>query len=217
MSILAKNMKTIRRELKCTQSALAEILKVGFRTYVRYEAGERDAPISILVKMSRLGNISLEQLLTEEISNFHITPVQVQSLSIPLPEVKSIDFRTGQIAFKKPAKECLLALEKSEKKVLSVYRKLSPALQADYLKSFEKTYKASRKISKASRVIAIKFDETQTLPVRSKLPVNAAQPKPVKSKKKGRPGRKRLNKKVLKEQIDQLKSITKSIPKITVR
>ena len=61
MSILAKNMKMIRRELKCTQSALAEILKVGFRTYVRYEAGERDAPISILVKMSRLGNISLEQ------------------------------------------------------------------------------------------------------------------------------------------------------------
>ena len=140
MSILAKNMKTIRRELKCTQSALADILKVGFRTYVRYEAGERDAPISILVKMARLGNISLEQLLTQEISNFHITPVQVQNLSLPLPEVKSVDFRTGQIAFKNSSKECLLALEKSEKKALSVYRKLSSALQADYMKSFEKTY-----------------------------------------------------------------------------
>ena len=38
MSILAQNMKIIQRDLKCTQSAMSEILKVGFRTYVRYEA-----------------------------------------------------------------------------------------------------------------------------------------------------------------------------------
>ncbi len=217
MSILAKNMKMIRKELKCTQSALAEILKVGFRTYVRYEAGERDAPISILVKMARLGNVSLEQLLTEEISNFHITPVHVPTLSLPAPEVKSVDFRTGHISFKKPAKECLLVLEKSEKKALSVYRKLSAALQADYLKSFEKNYKASGKPSKPGQVIPLKFDEFQTLPVKPKPPIKAVSSKPVKLKKKGRPGRKRLNKKVLKEQIEQLKTITKSIPKITVR
>lgn len=217
MSILAKNMKMIRKELKCTQSALAEILKVGFRTYVRYEAGERDAPISILVKMARLGNISLEQLLTEEISNFHVTPVHVQTLSLPVPEVKSVDFRTGHISFKKPAKECLLALEKSEKKILSVYRKLSAALQADYLKSFEKNYKASGKPAKPGRAIPINFAELHSYQAPSKLPVKAGPSKSVKAKKKGRPGRKRLNKKVLREQIDQLKTITKSLPKITVR
>ena len=42
MSILAKNLKTIREELDCTQSTMSGILKVGFRTFVRYEAGERD-------------------------------------------------------------------------------------------------------------------------------------------------------------------------------
>ena len=67
MSILSKNVKLIRRELRCTQSAMAEILRIGFRTYVRYEAGERDAPVSVLIKLAHLGNISLEQLLTQVI------------------------------------------------------------------------------------------------------------------------------------------------------
>ena len=57
MSVLAKNLKTVRKELGCTQSLMAEILKVGFRTFVRYEAGEIDAPISVMVKIARLGNI----------------------------------------------------------------------------------------------------------------------------------------------------------------
>jgi len=69
MSILSKNLKTIRKELRCTQSVMSEILKVGFRTYVRYEAGEGDAPVSVLVKIAKLGNLSLEQLLTVQVKS----------------------------------------------------------------------------------------------------------------------------------------------------
>ena len=76
MSILAKNLKMIRKELGCTQSIMAGILKVGFRTFVRYEAGERDAPVAVLVKIARLGNISLEQLLTSKIDKNDIAPLQ---------------------------------------------------------------------------------------------------------------------------------------------
>ncbi len=63
MTILAKNLKVVRKELGCTQTMMADILKVGFRTFVRYEAGERDAPVAVLVKIARLGNISLEKFL----------------------------------------------------------------------------------------------------------------------------------------------------------
>ena len=77
MSVLAKNVRLIRRELRCTQSAMSEILKIGFRTYVRYEAGERDAPVSVLIKLARLGNIPLEQLLTQVISNHDISPAPI--------------------------------------------------------------------------------------------------------------------------------------------
>ena len=75
MSVLAKNLKTVRKELGCTQSVMSEILRVGFRTFVRYEAGERDAPVSVLVKIARLGNISLEQLLTTTIEPNDIAPL----------------------------------------------------------------------------------------------------------------------------------------------
>ena len=55
MSILANNIKILRKELGCTQSVMADILKIGFRTFVRYEAGERDAPVSVIIKIARLG------------------------------------------------------------------------------------------------------------------------------------------------------------------
>ena len=97
MSILAQNMKTIRRELRCTQSAMSDILKVGFRTYVRYEAGERDAPVAVLVKMARLGNMSLENLLTRKIDQLSILSMDTETLNLTPPEVKSVNFQTGSI------------------------------------------------------------------------------------------------------------------------
>ena len=47
-----------------TQIALARLIDVGFRTYVRYEVGERHAPVNVLIKMAKLENISLDQLLS---------------------------------------------------------------------------------------------------------------------------------------------------------
>ena len=57
MSVLAKKLKTVRKEIGCTQSVISEILKVGIRTFVMYEEVERDAPVSILIKIARLCNI----------------------------------------------------------------------------------------------------------------------------------------------------------------
>ena len=42
----------------------ARLIDVGFRTYVRYEVGEHDEPEKVLIKMAKLGNISLDQLLS---------------------------------------------------------------------------------------------------------------------------------------------------------
>ena len=67
MTILSENLRTIRKKLNCTQMALSEVLEIGFRTYVRYEAGERDAPVSVMVKLAKLGKVSLDRLLTTEI------------------------------------------------------------------------------------------------------------------------------------------------------
>ena len=154
MSILAKNLKTIRKELRCTQSVMSEILKVGFRTYVRYEAGERDAPVSVLVKIAKLGNLSLEQLLTVAVGKSLISPVKTLTKSSVPPEVRMVHFGTGQINLKNPTKQELLTINNSERKLLSLFRKMDAGLQKDCLdnlgKSLDKTGNKSGKVAKKS-------------------------------------------------------------------
>lgn len=216
MSILAQNMKIIRRELKCTQSAMSEILKVGFRTYVRYEAGERDAPVAVLVKMARLGNISLEHLLTQKIDSLAILPMDTETLNLAPPEIKSVNFQTGHILFKKLTKEGMLALDEAEKKAISAYRRMPENLKTDFLKDLEKNYKVTGAGLKARRPAPEKpASLVVALPTENKPVPNKEASKGV--KKKGKPGRKKLDKKALKEKIDRLKMITKTVPKITVR
>ena len=42
----------------------ARLIDVGFGTYVRYEVGKRGALVKVTIKMAKLGNISLDQLLS---------------------------------------------------------------------------------------------------------------------------------------------------------
>ena len=53
-----QNVRLIRKELKYTQLMMVKILRIGFRTYVRYEVRKRDAPALVLIKLSYLGGIS---------------------------------------------------------------------------------------------------------------------------------------------------------------
>jgi transcriptional regulator with XRE-family HTH domain len=215
MSILAQNIKTIRRELRCTQSAMSDILKVGFRTYVRYEAGERDAPVAILVKMARLGNMSLDNLLTRKIDQLSILPMDTETLNLVPPEVKSVSFQSGAIVFKKSAREGLLALDDAEKKAVSAFRRMPKALKTAFLKGLEKNYQATGPGLKAKKTVTSKETSSVIFPVEPKPAAKKTSGKTI--KKKGKPGRKKLDKKALKEKIDRLKMITKSVPKITVR
>jgi len=210
-------MKTIRKELKCTQSGMADILKVGFRTYVRYEAGERDAPVSVMVKMSRLGNLSLDQLLTQGIEKSNILPIETETLNLAPPEVKSANFKTGKIQFKKSGKEGLLAMDDSEKEVLALYRKLPASQQDAFVKGLGRTYKATKASAKplisASRLktpAEVKAEEKKAAAAKE-------EPKKKRPKRKGKPGRRKVDKKALREKVDRLKKITKTINKITVR
>lgn len=217
MSILARNMKTIRKELKCTQGAMSEILNVGFRTYVRYEAGERDAPVNVLVKMARLSNVSLEQLLTQRLQSHNISPVMAERLDAPPPEVKACNLKTGTISFKAPARESLITLDESERRLLGGFRKMAPDQQAGFLKSLGQAYKVSGSAKKAVGSPRRKKEAVRAQKETEKALAAAAAIKPKPGRRKGRPGRKKLDRKSLKEKIDKLKFVTRSAPKITVR
>lgn len=217
MSILAKNLKTIRRELKCTQSVMADILKVGFRTYVRYEAGERDAPVSMLVKMAKLGNTSLEQLLTMEIKPYDLMPLETGTPNKAIPEVQRCNFQTGQIKFKKPSVQGLLTLDNSEKKLLAIFRKMDDSTQRKCLENVGKVAKENKMKPKTLSTQPRKKASVRRYEEKTGAAGKNSGAKSSKVKKKGRPGRKKLDKKLLKEKIDRLKMVTKSISKITVK
>ena len=55
MTLLAQNLKIIRKKINLTQITLARLIDVGFRTYVRYEVGEPNAPLNVLINMAGWG------------------------------------------------------------------------------------------------------------------------------------------------------------------
>ncbi|MGV7221873.1 MAG: helix-turn-helix domain-containing protein [Nitrospinales bacterium] len=160
MTILAENLKTIRKGLNCTQMAVSDVLDIGFRTYVRYEAGERDAPISVLVKIARLGNISLDRMLTSK-----ITPEDLKYPDIATPpeqsenlEVIGGSLEKGRLNFKGLIDDFYVATNNNEKKLLNTFRKMDRVkkekclLEAEWLLKNSRPQKTndSKKISKKS-------------------------------------------------------------------
>ena len=212
MSVLAKNLKTIRKELGCTQSVMSEILKVGFRTFVRYEAGERDAPVSVLVKIARLGNISLEQLLTTAIEPNDIAPLEKINRGATV-QVQSIDFKVGQVTFKDPDHQELMTIDDAEKRILTLFRKMPQRLKKDCMDSVDQIVETGRVISRLSDRAGKGRKSKRKITPKVKIEIKT----PPKPKTKRKPGRKKLDKKALQEKIDKLKIVTRAINKITVR
>ena len=127
MTLLAKNLKTIRKKLCLTQSALARLLDIGFRTYVRYEAAKRDAPLPTLIKIAKLGSISLDRLLKTtltlenlEIADSESTPSKPKKIEIITGGVQE-----GKAMFIGLKHYHLITVNKLEKTLLLAYRKLN--------------------------------------------------------------------------------------------
>ncbi len=208
MSILAKNLKTIRKELGCTQSVMSEILKVGFRTFVRYEAGERDAPVSVLVKIARLGNISLEQLLTSEVDKNDIAPLHKVNKSLSSTEVSVVNFKEGLAVFNNPSRQEMITLDGDERKILTFFRKMAPRLQKDCLSSLGQIAESGKTTSKLLDKAGKGQRGTKK---KGESPEKFSQTSVRQPKAKGKPGRKKLYKKALQEKIDKLKMLTRSM------
>ena len=213
MSTLAKNLKTIRKELGCAQSVMSKILKVGFRTFVRYEAGERDAPVSVLIKIAHLGNISLEQLLTTGIEPNDIAPLEKISKKSKPVQIESIDFKVGHVTFKDPVHQEMITMNDAEKRLLTIFRKMPTGLKKDCINSISQTVKTGQAVPRFSVRVEKGRTRKRRMAQKVKTQIN---PSP-KLKPRRKTDSKKLNKIVLQENIDKLKMVTRKISKITVR
>ena len=118
---------------------ISEVLGVGFRTYVRYEAGERDAPVALLIKIARLGNISLDRLLTTLLTpdDFKIPDLEKAPITPQKLEVISGGIEEGRVMFKGLANDYLVTKDKLEKTLLLKYRGLNRLDKAKYMVDIE--------------------------------------------------------------------------------
>ncbi len=143
MTVLANNLKTIRKFYNCTQAALSEVLDIGFRTYVRYESGERDAPISLLIQMARLGNLSLDRLLTTKIG-----PDDLQNPDAETPPERPVKLdvigggvEEGRLVFKGVKQDFLFCARPAEKTLLAQFRQLNRSAKENFLQDMERALK----------------------------------------------------------------------------
>jgi len=137
MSQLSENLKVIRNHLKLTQSQFSKNLKIGFRTYVRYEMGERETPIPVLVKVSKLIKASLDDLILSPliINEFNgLTKKSSKNLSSIVKQATSL---TGL------ENERQVSLKKDEKNLLNLYREMDFETREKCLKEMNLLIKSS--------------------------------------------------------------------------
>jgi transcriptional regulator with XRE-family HTH domain len=147
MTVLSENLKIIRKKLDCTQIALSEVLEIGFRTYVRYEAGERDAPVSVLVKLARLGNVSLDRLLTTKI---YIENLQTPDKHLSLSSNDSLEvigggLEEGRLMLKGLLCDHLISTNKEEQQLLTLFRQMNVTNREKFLLDAEWIYTNTQK------------------------------------------------------------------------
>ncbi|MBQ4602291.1 MAG: helix-turn-helix transcriptional regulator [Clostridia bacterium] len=58
-----KRIRDLREDRDLTQKDIAEKLNCSQQVYSNYELGQRDVPTDILVKLSKLYNISVDYML----------------------------------------------------------------------------------------------------------------------------------------------------------
>ena len=135
MTILSENLKTLRNKTNCTQMTLSKVLEIGHRTYVRYEAGERDAPVSVMVKLAKLANVSLDQLLTTKIlpEDLDTSGLENTQNIIQNPEVISGSIEDGRLMLKGFMEDNLVTNTKDEQKLLTLFRKVNHISQDKFL------------------------------------------------------------------------------------
>ncbi len=60
-----KRIRDLREDRDMSQTEIAKILKMSQTGYSKYETGENDLPTSVLIKLARFYNTSIDYLLGE--------------------------------------------------------------------------------------------------------------------------------------------------------
>lgn len=72
MSIFSENIRLLRDKKNLSQQSFAESLGISRVRYSKYEDGRSEAPYEILIRISKFFNVSIDLLLTLDISKYPV-------------------------------------------------------------------------------------------------------------------------------------------------
>ncbi|MGP1580187.1 MAG: S24 family peptidase [Wolinella sp.] len=72
-------IKEIRTRMGLSQDEFCKRLAIPKTTYLRYESGERDAPVKVMAKIARLANVSMEYIVYGEDESYDNAPQNLAS------------------------------------------------------------------------------------------------------------------------------------------
>ena len=67
--LMHETIRKLREQNNYSQSAMAEILKISRQMYVKYENGDVDPPVKIIVQMCKLYNVSYDFIIEDKLCN----------------------------------------------------------------------------------------------------------------------------------------------------
>ena len=73
-----KRLKNLREDHDFTQQYVATYLNISRVVYNRYESGVREMPISCLINLSRLYNVSVDYLIEEATETNNTSPDEIE-------------------------------------------------------------------------------------------------------------------------------------------
>ena len=98
----------IRNQTGLSQKEFAEKIGIGFRTYTRYEVGERKPTIDSLLSIAQIGNKSLDWICNNQFSekkNTNINNNVVNGTSGSITNNGDITIHIGALDYKEDVKE----------------------------------------------------------------------------------------------------------------
>lgn len=63
MGFLYPRIRDLREDLDINQTKMAQLLSMSQTGYSKYETGENDIPTQILIKLSKIHNVSIDYIL----------------------------------------------------------------------------------------------------------------------------------------------------------
>ena len=121
-TLLKDKLRTLRTNINYTQKQVADYLNMTRQGYAHYEAGLRNPDYQTLLKLSKLYNINIGELI-----NISTTPINTNAFH----ETTIYNLKQSQLQSKVSNK--LIQLSVDEKKLLQLYNRLSMSEKKEIL------------------------------------------------------------------------------------